>query len=185
MGEITKSKLKKYANGNIFIETGTGMGGAIKEAVDSNLFKEIYSVELHPTLANEAIERFKENKIVKIYKGESPDFLLDLCSSLNEQATFWLDAHASGPELLGSPIYGICPLMAELSAIASSPCKTHTIIIDDIRDCGSVGWPSKQELMNKILSINGKYTFNYIDGYDSESEIDRLPNDILVCSVLV
>ena len=178
MGELTKSKLIKYAKGKTFIETGTWVGRSIYIALDSNMFNKIYSVELHEEFAEKAIECFKENTQVKIHKGESPDFLKIICPILVEPATFWLDAHASGADLPGSNVYGMCPLIEELSAINLSPCKTHTIMIDDIRDCGQNGWPTKQELIDKLLSINNNYIFEYIDGYE-----DSYPNDILVCSI--
>ena len=183
MGELTKSRLEKYANGNIFIETGTWLGGTVFNAICSNMFNKIYSVELHEKLAANAIERFKENTTVTIHKGESPNFLQSICPTLVNPATFWLDAHASGGDLPGSPIYGNSPLIEELSAINLSPCKMHTIIIDDIRDCGQQGWPTKQELIDKLLSINNSYKFEYIDGYESLTDIDKYPNDILICSI--
>jgi len=183
MGELTKSRLEKYAKGNVFIETGTWLGGTVFNAIHSNIFNKIYSVELHEKLADKAIDRFKENSIVTIHKGESPDFLQSICPTLVNPATFWLDAHASGGDLSGSTIYGKSPLIEELSAINLSPCKTHTIMIDDIRDCGQQGWPTKQELIDKILSINNSYKFEYIDGYESVNVDNRYPNDILVCSI--
>jgi tRNA A58 N-methylase Trm61 len=60
MGELTKSKLIKYAKGKTFIETGTWVGRSIYIALDSNMFNKIYSVELHEEFADKAIECFKQ-----------------------------------------------------------------------------------------------------------------------------
>jgi hypothetical protein len=51
-------------------------------------------------------------------------------------------------------------------------------MIDDSRDFGSPGWPSKQDALDIIMSINSNYKIAYLDGYT-----DQHPNDIMVCYV--
>jgi heterodisulfide reductase subunit A-like polyferredoxin len=67
-----------------------------------------------------------------------------------------------------------CPLLDELEVIKNHPVKNHTIMIDDIRCCGTdyFDFITKEQLENKIKEINPKYVITYEDSWE--------PKDILV-----
>lgn len=177
MGELTKEKLDMYSVGDTFIETGTQFGGTIKRALDYG-FKTIHTVELNPDYVQVARDSFGHVEGVHIYEGDSPDFLRELCPTLDKPCTFWLDGHKTGGPSGESEKYGWGPVLAELHAIATSPCKEHVLYLDDVRDFGSYGWPLKEQIIQAIMDINPNYKIHYVDGHH-----DRFPNDILVATV--
>ena len=156
----------KYPN-PVFIETGSCDGDGIQMALDAN-FKIIYSIELAPDHYLHCVERFKDNRNVYLVFGDSSIVLSNLLSKINEPATFWLDAHYYE--------HSVCPLIQEIEAISDHHIKTHTILIDDIRDLGNYGMGlSVDILMRKIFLINPGYMFTFEDGFTK--------NDILVAKV--
>jgi hypothetical protein len=177
VGELTQKKLEQVARGNTFIETGFYHGSAVGTALEYG-FTDIVSIELNPEFVATGLQSFAMFSNVKIIHGDSPSVLLSICPNLSEQATFWLDGHYSGADTALSSQYGVGPVLAELKAIATSPYKEHVIMIDDSRDFGSPGWPSKQDALDIIMSINPNYKIAYLDGYT-----DQHPNDIMVCYV--
>lgn len=182
---ITKEDLVKYKNGDVFIETGTYQGETADMVARSGLFGTIHTIELDHTLFTCAEAVFCENEMkdeygytgVKCWHGESPEKLKEILESFvgDEPATFWLDAHASGP--LPGGKYGGSPLLDELDVIATSPCKEHTIIIDDCRLFGSQEWGGiqKEDALRKLREINPNYKFIYTDG--------QIPEDVLWATV--
>lgn len=179
MGTITLKKLQEHAIGNTFIETGSQEGWTFPVAKKYG-FTRIIGIELHEPSYNFSLEKFGNTEGLEVYLGESPDILAELCPKLTEPATFWLDAHASGPNLPGGK-YGICPLLQELQSIDLSPCKTHTVLVDDIRLFGTDEWDklSLSEFLDEIYKINSAYKIIYIDGEDDGT----FPNDILVAKI--
>ena len=77
-----------------------------------------------------------------------------MLKEVDKKACFWLDAHADG---------GGVPTMEELDDIKEHHIKDHTIIIDDIPVYFS---ECKDQLKNKILSINPDYKFTYYKSLD-------------------
>lgn len=179
MGTVTLPKLKKWAQGSIFIETGSQEGWTMLEAKKYG-FKEMHGIELKSEFYEFSKNLLKDLSNVKLWLGESPDVLKEICPNLTEQATFWLDAHASGPNIPGGK-YGGCPLLEELEAINLSPYKNHVLMIDDIRLFGSAEWDYlyKQPVIDAIYRINMNYQLAYIDGEDDGT----FSNDILVAYV--
>lgn len=167
-----KELFEKYPNA-VFIETGAGFGSGINEALLSG-FKRIYSLELSPTLLEQCRKRFEEVDNVQLLLGDSPVLLKELISTIDEPITFWLDAHYSyGDTALGDCI---SPLLKELEVIKNHPIKTHTILIDDLRD-----WNIKQHgfdtemLIQKCLEINPLYKISLVAD-------DLSPVDVLVAT---
>lgn len=179
MGTLTLSKLQQWAKGDTFIETGSCKGYTMFVA-DTYGFKAMHGIELKVEFYNESLEVLKDYHNVKIWLGESPDILPYIVAQLDTRATFWLDAHSSGPNIPGGK-YGGCPLVQELNAISKSPCKEHVILIDDIRLLGTSEWDflPKQNVINAIYEINPNYKLSYIDGDD----YGNFPNDVLVAYV--
>lgn len=182
MGTLTIQKFEKHSIGDVFIETGSQEGWTLALAQQFG-FKRIVGIELNQAPYNFSIKKFGHLKNVEIILGESPDILAELCPTLIEPATFWLDAHASGaPEsgLFGGK-YGACPLIQELRSINLSPCKSHTLLIDDVRLFGTHEWEflNKQDVIDEIFKINTNYRISYIDGEDDGSFL----NDIMVVKI--
>ena len=156
---------KKYLN-PIFIETGSYDGSGIWQALGAG-FKEIYSIEIMQEYFNMCSSAFASYNNVHLIFGDSSIVLWDLLKNINDRITFWLDAHIGA---------AISPLLKEIEAIQEHPIKTHTILIDDLRD-----WHVWQNgfdtdvLREKILLINENYKFSFEDG--------RVPNDILVAQI--
>ena len=161
----SKGLFKKYPNA-IFIETGSCTGDGIQQALDEG-FEEIYSVELLPLNYIFCSNRFKDVPEVTLVYGDSVKALEGMLSRLKVPATFWLDAH-NGAEST--------PLLQELEVIKKHHIKTHTILIDDLRD-----WKVKYHgfdteiLKKKLLEINPNYLFSLEKGY--------VPNDILAAKI--
>ena len=148
---ITEKILKKYANNDIFIETGTWNGGGIDVALSCG-FNQIYSIEINEKHYNRAVKRFEKNSNVELILGDSAKQLGLLLKRINSPATFWLDAHT--PD---------CPLMTELEDIKNHPVKTHTILIDDHRNFGKACMVSiiEDEVMAKLKEISPCYKISY------------------------
>lgn len=172
---ISEENLKKYAAGNVFVETGTYIGETVDMVLKTKLFKTIHTIELNESLYNDAVAKYKNDKSVKVWHGDSIDSLKEIVPTLAEPATFWLDAHASG-DLVGGKSGG-SPVLDELDIIASSPIKTHTIIIDDCRLFGSAEWSfvKKEDAIERIMKINPDYKIHYLDGH--------IRNDVLWATV--
>jgi hypothetical protein len=181
MGTIRLPLLNQYAVGKTFIETGSMEGWTMNVAAQHG-FEVMHGIELMQKYYDFSIELQKHNPNVHFWLGESPDILPDIVKNLTTPATFWLDAHASGPNIPGG-IYGNCPLVKEIEAIAQSPCKEHVLMIDDIRLFGTFHWDfvSKDSVLEAIYKINPNYKLAYADG----EETGNLPNDILIASVFI
>lgn len=184
MGRLNFDYFDKYAKGDTFVETGA-MNGWTANLAKSYGFNKVYSVELQPDLYEQCLSNYPDDNVIKFSCGESPDFLLDLVKDFTEPVTFWLDAHRSGSDgiMPGSPKYGPCPLVEELQAIATSPCKNHVLIIDDIRLFGTHEWGyvKKDDVLNEIYKINPDYKIIYLDG----DEEGNLPKDIMLVSTFI
>ena len=94
MGTITLSKLNTWAKGKTFVETGSMEGWTMLIAQEYG-FEVMHGIELMPKYYESSKIRLKNHSNVKFWLGESPDVLRELCPTLTEPATFWLDAHAS------------------------------------------------------------------------------------------
>jgi hypothetical protein len=159
---LTTDYIQTFAVGNVFIETGTYHGDTIKLAL-KNGFQKVYSVELNQELFDAACEMFRGDERVHLVYGESPEGIESILSDLNEEATFWLDAHASGPLAGGKS--GGTPILDELRMIEKHHIKSHTIMIDDRRLFGSAEWSGvkESEAMELLMKINPDYKIYYLD----------------------
>lgn len=172
---LTREYLDEFSNGKIFVETGTYMGDTVKLALEAG-FNMIHSIELNKPLYDRAVEMFKDEPRVKIWLGDSVDILPQIIKEIgNEPATFWLDAHASGPLKGGKSGGG--PVVDELKMVAESPCKEHTIFIDDKRLFGSAEWSyvKFEDAMDELQKINIEYDVVFLDGH--------VPNDVICATV--
>jgi hypothetical protein len=174
-GHLTTNLLKKYATGDVFFETGTYFGTGVETAINSDMFKEVYSVELDSDLAERAEKIYEKQAI--ILNGDSPSAIQFIGETYPEGtepvvATFWLDAHASG--ILPGGEAGGTPVVEELKAIRDHWYNLSTIMIDDVRLFGSPEWSgvTLNDALAIINEINPDYKIVYEDG--------EVPADILI-----
>lgn len=168
-----KETFSKYPN-QYFVETGSYVGDGIQMAIDVG-FPQIYSIELQESLYENCYIRFISSPQVKLFLGDSSDQLSLFLQEIDAPATFWLDGHYSGG-FTGKGISNT-PLLKEIEQIAEHPIKTHTILIDDIRQFGTyhMDFITLEEVKDKIRLINPNYEFCYEDGF--------VPQDILVAFI--
>lgn len=190
---LTVEYLENYGIGRTFIETGTYEGETVEMVRNTGLYDKIISIELFEPLFLNAVSLFQNDPRVKLYQGDSVDVLRKVIPSLIEPATFWLDAHASGPLKGGS--YGPSPLIEELNILANKKptnvtistlngfrfergaadpfIKDHTIFIDDRRLLGSSEWGgvTEQQVLDALKEINPNYAILYLDGHQKDDVI--------------
>jgi len=167
---LVASVLAKYPNG-VFIETGTFLGAAVKEALRCS-FDEIHSIEIHRPFYEQCVVMFNDEPSVKLHLGDSSDCLWDIISNINVPITFWLDGHIEvGVPHGKKPI----PVLDELDAISRHHVKTHTILVDDRRVMGTDVWfgITEEQVIEGIMKVNKNYQISY------ENSCNAL-NDILV-----
>lgn len=169
----SKEVFAKYPNA-YFVETGSYYGAGIQKAIDAG-FSRIYSIELAEPLYQYCKNRFAWNPGVHLVLGDSAKVMDKVLNEIDAPATFWLDGHYSWGETAKGDTNS--PILKELEAIAKHPIKTHTILIDDIRCCGTndFDFVERDEIIAAILRINPAYQIHFEDGY--------WPNDILVATI--
>lgn len=185
MGQLNLDYLNAYSkHTNVFVETGTYQGDSVQTAVEFG-FKELHSIELSNELYQACQLRFKNNPLVHLHNGDSPNVLKSLMSRITTRCTFWLDAHYSySLNTPGSTCYGPNPMLHELDAISTSLIKDHVIFIDDCRLFGSKSWNylSKESVLEKLFQINPNYQLEYLSGRQSFGFVNPT-DDILVAYI--
>lgn len=167
---ISPFVLKDLKLGRVFVETGCYEGAGIAAALAAG-FEEVVSIELDSSSALRASALFA-GKPVTVLHGDTVKLLPGVLAGLTEPATFWLDAH---------PV-GWSPVIGELVAMADTPIRNHTILIDDRRLMHGpqypAGWvtPSEEEVCRALLKINPAYKISFVNGF--------IPDDIIVAQVL-
>lgn len=169
LSEIFLQELSTLFKADVFIESGTFFGTSAGRA--ALFFKEVHTMELSPSLYQEAQQRLNKYQNVHTYCGDSSKLLPEILKNVTGRIVFWLDGHYSeGSTAKGSKN---TPVMEELEAIKNSGITNAVILIDDMRCFQTVddrpenlslkGYPSVAELEQAILEINKDYQF-YIFG---------------------
>lgn len=164
--------------GRVFIETGMHRGDAIRAAIVAG-YTEIYSCDVSPFALGYCSHRFK-GKGVNLHLQDSRVFLeKEMRRIASVPCTFWLDAHYCGGngEVEGWGVADTAgaeedhPLLVELGIIASFNCKTHTILVDDVRMLGTGGWPTEEQVVAALRHINPDYQITRVDSALEGDEI--------------
>jgi len=124
--------LFQYPN-DILVETGSGCGGGIQNALKYG-FKEVYSVEINDKLHGFCVNLFRSKKNVHLYLGDSLDVLPKILSKINISATFLLDAHVTSKKDLHGKAF--CPVIEEIEMAVRHSVKygfVHKIIVDNLK----------------------------------------------------
>ena len=157
---MTVKKYQKKYKYNVFVETGTFLGGMIE--FQKNNYKKIYSIELDDALHKRAKEMFKDCSHIELICGDSAKALKDIVeNNLQEPTIFWLDAHYSGGVTAMADKQ--TPILQELETIFKKNLK-HVILIDDAR-CftGENDYPTIDEIKNLIKSKDSSYLVDVKD----------------------
>jgi hypothetical protein len=152
----------------VFIETGSYDGRTIQQALNVG-YDVIHSIELNVEYYNICVNRFKNDKRVHLYNGDSEVWLKHIVDTLKQPATFWLDAHIQE----GTVGKHAVPLLHELDIIASSEINNHTIMIDDVRLMGENWWKDVHidNVKDRLLAINPLYKFTLVDSKAANKDI--------------
>lgn len=143
--------LRRYARDyglGVLIETGTYLGTTVRRVRDQ--FSRIVSIELDEILASEAKAYFADDPGVLIIQGDSSEVLPDVLRGLDVPALFWLDAHYSGG--FTARAASDTPIVRELESVLGHPVRKHVILIDDIREFGSAGYPAPEWVEDLVVS---------------------------------
>lgn len=149
------TQIKTLFGSEIFIETGTFLGNT--SALASEIFDEVYTVELSRELYNNAIARFKNKTTnIHLFNDNSPSFLSAVIPNITKTMTIFLDAHWSeGVTARGETN---TPIIEELNIIKENRKSDCIILIDDIRcfkesiydhKSSLSGYPSLESLIKK------------------------------------
>ena len=165
-----------------FIETGTYKGFTTRVATNSG-FDKVFTIELQDYLYEESVENLTDLITlgkVEVYKGDSAKVLPTILNKINDKTTILLDAHIDDGNFISGETPNIrkCPLYEELTAIKEHKIKEHTIIIDDVRILGKIGWGNEvviDKIIDMIKSINNSYKITYEDGDEK--------NDVLIAKI--
>ncbi|MEI8342640.1 MAG: hypothetical protein WCH43_14045 [Verrucomicrobiota bacterium] len=136
----------------VFIETGTFLGDTTWGLMRD--FRTIYTLEVEPTLAALARERFRKCPSVTLVEGDSSLLLPEICAKVDAPCLFYLDGHYSGGITgMGSKE---CPILEELHAIFTHTTQPFRIVIDDARLFGTDPFYPDLETLGKLLSDHGR-----------------------------
>ncbi len=163
----------KYPN-KYFVETGSFYGEGIQAALDAG-FPNIHSIELSPLYFQRVQMRFAYHKNITLHQGDSAKKLGEVIKTIQEPITFWLDGHYSMEDTAKGET--MTPLLAELEQIKQHPIKTHTILIDDMRQVGTDSFDNitLEQIVAKLKEINPNYSITYEPGF--------ITDDVLVAHI--
>ena len=182
---INLSQVKNYNNNKIFLETGALVGDGIQRALDAG-YEKVISIECHLGYYNTSKDRFAGDDRVSVIHGDSSTDLYDVIKDIDENITFFLDAHYMwndpNQDIKEHPGEGYVPTHDELKQIKKHHLNTHTILVDDIIHLNNLErrGPSGQDpptgtvetltpnLANYLLTINENYQFSIVSNSDGD-----------------
>lgn len=113
---------------------------------------QVYSIELQPHLARAAQSRFSRDAQIRIFEGNSTEWMPRIVAELNEPALFWLDGHFAVGTARGGET--ACPTLQELSTILADTRYSHVVLVDDAREFqGQGGYPTLEALQHFIREL--------------------------------
>lgn len=152
-----------------FVETGTYKGDTVKAMLLSQLFTQIWTVDIFPDRARTAKRRFRSFPHIHCDQGDSAQWLPTVLTQIHEPALFWLDAHHSGKQIARTRGLVETPILAELEAVLGhSYAQDSVILIDDARYYEEFpkkypNYPTTEQLSEMVLSKFPAWTFEIQD----------------------
>ena len=160
MGTLRDFQLETYGC-DVYVETGTGRCTTLAKAMPH--FTKCFSVDMDPTMVQDARARFPSATIVESLSIDALESWLKNDLKHEERVFFFLDAHFPGADFYGEKhdvsVPNAVPLEEELRLIKQyrPNCKDY-IVCDDARiytisqfEAGNVEW----------LQVPGGYQFVY------------------------
>ena len=142
----------------LFVETGTLVGNTAKWAAEH--FRQVYTIECSYKFYILALNKLDEISNVQLIYGFSQDVLAPFLTNITEPALFWLDAHWSKDLGYNNFQKVLCPVLAEIEAIAESD-QGHVILVDDFRLFGEQpGWPTKDLVKRELQRLDKIVTYS-------------------------
>lgn len=136
----------------ILVETGTQHGHMLSAL--KKVFTRLYSIEVDPAHYKNVRRRFRFNRRIKLFCGDSSDLLPGIIACLHEPALFWLDGHGNPGQKQPGKL--VTPILAELTHLFAVPRLGHVIIIDDVRLFHKrFGYPPLAEVLSMIERDGG------------------------------
>lgn len=132
---------------NTLIETGTFLG-------DTSFYFacrgfQVVTIEVEPTLARLARNRFRNTPNVRPLEGDSGALMPDIISGLMQPALFWLDGHYSGGDTGKGELE--TPIVAEVRAILALAPRNSIVVVDDARCFGVLpDYPSLDSFLTSL-----------------------------------
>ena len=142
------------------VETGTYKGDMI--VAMRPYCQNISSIELNGPLYEQAAERFKNDKAVTIFQGDSGEIMGEVIKDISTPIIFWLDGHYSAGITSKGSLH--TPILREIDHVAAHPqAKNHVLLIDDAR-CfnGTDDYPT-EDALKAYLSEKGFTHFQKIN----------------------
>ena len=115
---------------DVFFETGFCRGETLRAARWMD-FNEWHSVEVYRPHCELGWVEFKDDPAVRIHHGSSPEVITAYADPTRD-TLFFLDAHYQA-DLPGEIdlLYGECPVLHEVAAIAALPWKNRPVVVVD------------------------------------------------------
>jgi hypothetical protein len=168
--------LRQYARDfgiSRFVESGTYRGETVAALQDD--FGGLISVELDDTLYEAARRRFDGVDHVEILQGDSGQLMPRIVERIDAPTLFWLDGHYSA----GVTARGVeeTPVLRELDAVLGPGQRGHVALVDDAR-CftGDGGWPSIDELRDRVRELDPELEFDVIDDIIRIHAVRQVPS---------
>lgn len=134
------------------VETGTYLGEMVEASASH--FRNVYTIELDPSLHRRAVSRLGHLPNVTFLLGDSGSILSDVLRQVSGPAVFWLDGHYSG----GVTARGEddTPVLRELAQIFAANRSGDVLLIDDAR-CfdGRNDYPTIEALVHLLEQTLG------------------------------
>lgn len=129
----------------VLVESGTYLGGTVAFMLPHA--RKIVSVEIEPSLYEEARRRFAGDPKVELHLGDAAKLIPELVAGVDEPALIWLDGHFTGGvnTVRGEAVEPAPGILESLGRL-NLPRGT-TVVVDDLRLFGrGDGFPQLDEL---------------------------------------
>jgi len=159
-------KMKELFQPDVFIETGTFLGGTTAEA--AAIFGEVHTIKVSPDLFQQAKQLFQHTDNVHVHQGDSAAVLKKILPGIKGRIVIWLDGLYSG---MGTGRGSRNPpILREIQLIKHFKKTDSVLLINDIRlffqgmntSSGTSGYPTLRALIAAILEIDPAYCFEII-----------------------
>lgn len=142
-------KLKHDFEIDCFIETGTYDGATCE--ITSQIFNEVYTIEIHKPHYNLAMNRLKSRSNIHFFLGDSIEYFRNFETHFPLSAIVWIDAHYSGQGTGGTPGQNVA--LEEFKALKGLDTRHLIFLIDDLRSFYDLDERQNQSLLETVSVI--------------------------------